>query len=186
MQTLINYINKYAQLNNEAIAEMQRLVDVDYLTKNQYLLQAGQRCNKIWFLKSGMVRKYYLHDGKEISSWIHTENEFLTSLQSYAQQIPSSEFIQACEDSEVIGLSRENSKKLSRFPQFIIFSNALMEQKFANIDQHTKAFATKTAKQKYEYLQQIAPAITQRAKLGHIASLLGITQETLSRIRHQA
>ena len=183
MQALIDYINSFAKLDEEAIYEMEQLVEIETFSKNQHILEAGQRCHKIWFLKSGMVRKYYLHEGKDITAWIHTENEFFTSLQSYAQQTVANEYLQACEATEVIGLTRQNSEKLAHFPQFVVFSNALMEQEFANIDSNTKAFATKNAKEKYDYLKQIAPEITKRAKLSHIASILGITPETLSRIR---
>ena len=58
-----------------------------------------------------------------------------------------------------------------------------MEREFVNIDVHTKALNLKDAKGKYDYLRRIAPEMTKRAKLGHIASIIGITQETLSRIR---
>ena len=63
--------------------------------KNEYILEPGQRCNKIWFLKQGMVRKFYLHDGKEKTVWINTENQIFTSLQSYAQRRPADEYLQA-------------------------------------------------------------------------------------------
>lgn len=165
MQALINYINSFAKLDEEAIAAMKKFVEIETFAKNQHILEAGQRCHKIWYLKSGMVRKYYLHEGKEITAWVHTENEFFTSLQSYAHQTAANEYLQACEQTKVIGLTRQNSEKLASFPQFVIFSNTLMEQEFAHIDSHTKAFATKTAKEKYDYLRQIAPEITKRAKL---------------------
>ena len=130
-----------------------------------------------------MVRKYYVADGKEITTWIHTENDMFTSLQSYAQNLPSDEFIQACEATEVIGLSKLNSEKLATYPQFMVFGNALMEREFVNIDKHTKALNQRDAKGKYNYLMEIAPEMIKRAKLGHIASIIGVTQETLSRIR---
>jgi CRP-like cAMP-binding protein len=183
MKQLIDYIEKIIKLDDEAIRALCELSEIEVYRKNQHILEAGQRCNKIWFLKSGMVRKYHIHNGKEITTWIHTENDTFTSLQSYAQNIPSSEYLQACEDTEAIGITRQNSEKLIQFPQFVTFTNVLMEQEFVNVDVHTKALNSKDAKGKYEYLREIAPEIIKRAKLGHIASILGISQETLSRVR---
>jgi CRP-like cAMP-binding protein len=183
MQKLIEYIESIVKLDFDAIQALNKLVEIETFSKNQYILESGQYCNKIWFLKSGMVRKYHVHEGKEITTWIHIENDTFTSLQSYSQKIPTNEYLQACENTEVIGITRHNSEKLAQFPQIAVFSNTLMEREFVNIDIHTRELNQKDAKGKYGYLSKIAPEIVKRAKLGHIASLLGITQETLSRIR---
>jgi hypothetical protein len=100
-----------------------------------------------------------------------------------SKKIPANEYLQATEDSEIISITRQNSEKLSKFHQFVEFSNALMERDFVSNDILTKELNRRDAKGKYEYLQEIAPEIIKRAKLGHIASMLGITSETLSRIR---
>ncbi|HEX2968410.1 MAG TPA: Crp/Fnr family transcriptional regulator [Bacteroidales bacterium] len=183
MQQLVNYIEQFVTLDKEAVDALNNFASIEIYKKNQYILEPGQRCDKIWFLKMGMVRKYFLADGKEITVWIHTENDTFTSLQSYAENSPSVEFLQACEPTEVISISKTNSEKLARFPQFMIFTNELMRREFANIDKHTKALNSKDAKGKYDYLRATAPEIVRRAKLGYIASIIGVTPETLSRIR---
>lgn len=183
MQKLIDYITQFVKLDSEAVKVLENLAEVETFKKNQYILEQGQRCNKIWFINSGMVRKFHLCDGKEVTAWIHTENDTFTSLQSYAQNNLSDEFIQACEDTEVISITKNNSKKLAKYPQFMIFTNALMEREFVNIDKHTKALNQRDAKGKYEYLREIAPEIIKRAKIGHIASIIRVSRETLSRIR---
>ncbi|MBN1924701.1 MAG: Crp/Fnr family transcriptional regulator [Prolixibacteraceae bacterium] len=183
MQQLINYIEKFVKLDQEAIDALEQLAGIETYKKNQHILEQGQHCTKIWFLKKGMVRKYHISDGKEITAWIHSENDTFTSLESYARNIPSEEYLQACENTEVVSITKTNSAKLASFPQIMMFTNALMEREFVNIDKHTKALNQRDAKGKYEYLGKIAPEIIKRAKLGHIASILGISQETLSRIR---
>lgn len=183
MQQLINYIEKIVKLDSQAIHALYEYANIETYKKNEFIIEYGQRCSKIWFLKSGMVRKFYISDDKEITTWIHTENETFTSLQSYAQNIPTSEYLQATEDTTAISITRQNSEKLVHFPQFVIFTNTLMEKEFVNMDVHTKALNSKDAKGKYDYLKTIAPEMVKRAKLGHIASILGLTQETLSRIR---
>jgi CRP-like cAMP-binding protein len=184
MQKLIDYIEQFVKLDSEAIKALKSLAEIETYKKNQYILEQGQRCNKIWFIKSGMVRKFHLCDGKEITAWIHTENDTFTSLQSYAQNNQSDEYLQACENTEVISITKQNSEKLAKYSQFMIFTNALMEREFVNIDMHTKAMNQRDAKGKYEYLREIAPEIIKRAKIGHIASIIGVSRETLSRIRN--
>ena len=183
MQKLIDYIEQFVKLDPEAINALETLAEIETYKKNKHILEQGQRCNKIWFIKSGMVRKYHLHDGKEVTTWIHTENDMFTSLQSYAQNTPSEEYIQACEDTEAISITKSNSEKLAGHPQFMVFSNAMMEREFVHIDKHTRALNQRDARGKYEYLYEIAPEIIKRAKIGHIASIIGVSRETLSRIR---
>ncbi len=183
VKQLIDYIERFVKLDSDAVTGLNDFAKIEIYTKNEHILEQGQRCNKIWFIKSGMVRKYYIHNGKEITTWIHTENETFTSLQSYAQNILSEEYLQATENTEVISITKANSEKLAQFPQIMIFVNAMMGKEFSNIDKHTRELNQRDAKGKYEYLQQISPEIIKRAKLGYIASILGISQETLSRIR---
>ncbi|WP_159520483.1 Crp/Fnr family transcriptional regulator [Sunxiuqinia indica] len=183
MEQLINYIEEFVKLDDDAKAALHELTEMEHFSKNKYILEPGQRCNKIWFLKRGMVRKFYLNDGQEETVWIHTENQTFTSLESYAQNTPSKEYLQACEDSELICITKGNSEKLAEFPKIVAFVNAMMGREFANIDKHTKALNQRDAKGKYEYLREIAPELLKRAKLGHIASIIGVSRETVSRIR---
>lgn len=183
MQKLIDYIEQFVKLDRESIEAIESLAEIEIYKKNLFILKPGERCNKIWFIKKGMVRKYHLHDGEEITSWIHTENETCTSLQSYAQNTPAEEYLQTCEDSEFISITKDNSEKLAEFPKIVAFVNAMMGREFANIDKHTKALNQRDAKGRYEYLREIAPEILKRAKIGHIASIIGVSRETVSRIR---
>lgn len=183
MQKLIDYIEQYVKLDEDAVAGLYKYAEIDKFQKNEYILEAGQRCNRLWFLKKGMVRKFHYHQGNEVTSWIHTENEIFTSLESYSRQSPTDEYLQACEYTEVISISKTNSEKLVQHPQILLFINHMMEKEFVKLDINTREFNQKDAKGKYEYLKQIAPEMIKRAKLGHIASIMGVTQETLSRVR---
>lgn len=183
MEALIHYINQYTPLSDVAREALQKLVTVERVKKNHYFLKQDQYCNKICFIEKGMVRKFHYVDGKEKTTWIHTENDTFTSLQSYGQQIPSQEFLQACEDTIAISITRENSYKLIEFPEIALFTNAMMQNEFVNIDKHTRELNSRDARGKYEYLRTIAPELIKRAKQTHIASILGVTPETLSRVR---
>jgi len=151
--------------------------------KGEYILEEGNYCDKIWFISDGLVRKYYVSDGKEVTLWIFAENEIFTSLESYSTEKPTKEYFEVLEDTDVVCISKSNSRILSERNEFVLFSNSLMEKAFVTIDIHSKEFAQRDARGKYQYLNEIAPEVVKRAKLGHIASMLGISQETLSRIR---
>jgi CRP-like cAMP-binding protein len=183
LKALIKYMEEFVHLGEAAKSKLKLYTEKQVFGKNKFILSLGQRCDYIWFLKKGMVRKYYLHEGREITTWIHTENQIFTSLNAFAKQSPSDEFIQAVEDTELIAISKDNSKKLSEFPDIMQFTNLMMEQQFINIDVHSKALSQRGAREKYEYLFQIAPEMIKRAKLIHIASILNISPETLSRVR---
>ncbi len=183
MQSLFKSIEQFVVLSDDAREAIEQLAEKSVYAKNQYILEPGLRCNRIWFIVKGMVRKFHLADGKEITTWIHTENETFTSLQSYAQDTPTEEFLQACEPTEVISITKSNSSQLARFPEMMAYTSAMMEREFVHMDVHTKAMNRLDARGRYKYLQQIAPAMVRRARLGDIASIIGVTQETLSRIR---
>mgnify|MGYP001495190345 FL=1 len=68
MQPLINYIERFVKLDTDTIWAVENLAEIETFKKNSFILKQGQRCNKIWFLKSGMVRKFYLAEGKEITT----------------------------------------------------------------------------------------------------------------------
>lgn len=186
IQSLINFISKYASLNDKAVEALQNCVEIETVAKNSFILVSGQVCQKIWFVESGMVRKFHLADGNECTSWIHFENEMLTSLNSYLASTPANEYLQACEDSILISITKKNSQSLNVFPQFMEFSNRLLSEQLAKIDFGSNKLKTMSATEKYSFLLSLSPQLFTRAKLGYIASIMGITQETLSRIRKQA
>lgn len=183
MNQLFRFIEKYTGLSKNARETLQELVCQEEYKKNEYLLSAGDYCKKVWFLKSGMVRKYFLDNGKEITTWIHTEDQMFTSLNSYFRGLPSDEFFVASENTALLSISLENSKKLEQFPEMVKFSKIHLETEISAIDCISKRFNLLSARKKYELLSREAPEIIKRAQLGHIASIMGVTQETLSRIR---
>ena len=184
MQELIGFIKKYSKgLDKDAEFALRKYSEFESYKKNDFILSQGQYCNKVWFVKSGLIRRFYIEDGKEITIWIFCENELFTSMFSYFQKKPSHEFIQACEDSELISMSRTNSEKLNKYPQIELFSRLHLEEQIAKIDIVSKKLTLMKTKERYDTFKEMAPSVFKRAKLGHIASILGVSQETLSRIR---
>lgn len=85
------------------------------------------------------------------------------------------EYLQTSEPTEVISISRQNNEKLIRFREFVTFTNVMMEREFTQLDFYFKEFSQKNTKGKYEFSCQTSPQIIKRAKLDHIASIMGVT-----------
>jgi CRP-like cAMP-binding protein len=86
MQQLIHFINQYTKLSADAIKALEDKVKFESFKKNDFVLRQGTRTTKVWFITSGLIRKFYVNEGKEITSWIHSENEMFTSMHSYFQK----------------------------------------------------------------------------------------------------
>ena len=111
---------------------------------------------------------------------------FFTSWYSFINRKPSFEYIEALEESTVHWITKEKYERLlSSHPKFEKFGRLLVEDQMSFLDLYFKGFLFMAAKEKYDLLTSTFPEVTQKVNLGHIASLLGISQETLSRIRSQ-
>lgn len=165
----------------ETILEKFKPLDI---AKGEVLLQEGGYCRKIYFIESGAARTYALIGHRDVTSWFYPEHYFLSSWYSFLQQQPAHEYIEVLEDSRMHAISYTDLIQLyDRIPQFERFGRFLMEEQLAFIDYFSKGYLFLTAKERYDLLMEYFPQIILRVKLGHIASFLGISQETLSRIR---
>lgn len=152
--------------------------------KKKQLLKEFQYCRKLYFLEKGTVRTFYYHEAKEITSWFYKEGQFIASWYSFYTQNPSFEYIETIEDSILYSIEYDDYQKLlDQDTSFERFGRLLAEEFTAFIDQYSKGYMFLSAKEKYNLLLSYFPNIELKVKLGDLASFLGITQETLSRIR---
>jgi len=176
---------QYALLSSICKSELVDIAKVLKLKKESTLVKEGEYSDKTYYIVKGCARAYYLKDGKDISDWFAFENDFISSIQSFFLNIPSPHHIELIEDTTLLEISREDTFKLSekhhdfeRLTKNIAIKTMLQQQvRIASMQFHS-------AQQKYDNLLVIYPSITQRIPLTHIASYIGITLETLSRIRN--
>ncbi|MGB7843502.1 MAG: Crp/Fnr family transcriptional regulator [Salinimicrobium sp.] len=156
--------------------------------KNELLVRQGQVCKKLYFIESGLGRSYYLKkDGKEITQWFFAEGKPMSSVESFFQQNPSLYNLEMLEDSEVYSISKEKLDFLfKKYHKMEKFGRILATEMLTKVVNKLNAVQFQTAPERYEYMLKEFPDISQRVPLGHIASYLGMTQETLSRIRRNA
>lgn len=186
MDSFIPFIKKYVTISASAQQDITNLLQTERLKKGEFLLEEGQYCNRLYFISKGAVRTFFYHKGKEVTYWIYPQNTLVTSWSSYVFKKPSIEYIETLEDSSVISLTYDQWQKLySKHRELESFGRLVMEESVGLLDDFYKGYYFMSAKEKYELLLNVFPRITQIANLGHIASMLGISQETLSRIRGQ-
>jgi CRP-like cAMP-binding protein len=149
-------------------------------------VQEGQVCRHLYFLEKGSVRGFYNIDGKDVSQWFGFDNDFVTSFRSFITRTAAKEYIQVVEDSVLWIISKENLEELLfKYPDLEKLLRLIYEHYYIRLEERYSNAHFKTATERYEDLVNYSPHIIQRMPLGYIASYLGISAETLSRIRNK-
>lgn len=183
-QIKIYYQSLIPQLTEEAWAKLQEKFTFQYLKKGDFLTRSGEVCRQVSFINKGLLRMFYVIDGKEICTGFQKENEYLAEYASFLTQQPSTSNIDALEDCELINLSYEDMQLLyNEEPVFQIFGRKIAEMLFIMISSQTNALLTLTPEERYRNVVQDHSFIIQRVPQYMIASYIGITPEHLSRLR---
>jgi CRP-like cAMP-binding protein len=154
-------------------------------SKHSTLVKEGDFSRDCWYVISGSIRAYYLKEGKDITDWFSFEGDFINSINSFFQDVPSPHYMETMEESELLVISRDNIWKLCEdYHDFERLGRIAATKTMLQLQQRIVSLQFETAQQKYENLLRVRPDITKRVPLTHIASFLGITLETLSRIRN--
>ncbi len=168
----------------EAQAALQEGFEEVVLSKNEYLLTEGKTCRHLYFLQQGALRGFYNLDGKEITYWFGFENDFVTSFHSYITGEPAVENIQLMEGSILWAISKDRLAGLfNQYQEIERLVRIIQEKYYMQLEERFVNAQFKTATERYEHLLHQTPHILERVPLGPVASYLGISQETLSRIR---
>jgi CRP-like cAMP-binding protein len=184
VEQLFSHIKNYYQLSPEAISTLEDCFQQVVLSKNEFLLTEGKICRHLYFLQQGALRGFYQLEGKEITYWFGFENDFVTSFHSFISGEPAVENIQLLEGSILWSISREKLMELlNRFHEIERLLRIAYEKYYVRLEERFINSQFKTAAARYEQLLQQSPHILDPVPLGQVASYLGISQETLSRIR---
>lgn len=187
MEALVDHISQYCRLNKASLNGLRDALHKTELAKGSFLVKEGKICDYVYFLEKGCLRGYYNLDGKEISHWFAFENNFVTSFYSFITRKPSVENIQLMEDCTLWAISYSDLQRLyDSHPDIERLGRIMNETYYVMLEERFVSNHFKEARERYENLVTHAPHILQRVPLGYIASYLGITQETLSRIRSKA
>lgn len=183
----IDILNGVSPLSKESRIELSKYIHLKKVKKGDFLLNHGEICKHIYFVNKGFLRVFYFKNGKNITEWFANEKQFCFSIISYFEEIPSKLVIEAIQNSEIILLSKEGLGKLRKNNIEIanLFSE-LLAGSLIGSQIRMESLQFESAKQRYNNLLRDQPEILNKVPLQYIATFLGITQETLSRIRSQA
>lgn len=157
---------------------------VTELPKNHLIISAGKIERSLYFIESGIARAYLDGPDNRITFWFGMEGDLIFSYHSYINNQPGYEHIELLENSKVYELKTEALINLyNQHTELANWGRKLAELELINTEERYIARLFKSARERYIELMQTYPTLVQRIQLGHIASYLGVTQVTLSRIR---
>ncbi len=187
MEKLFQSIAKYIKLSEHLKEELRRRVVSQTFKKKALVHDASKVCRESYFIEKGIMRLFYLKDGKEITEFFCAENEWMNSPKSFMQQIPDTYYIDTLEDTVAWKLSVSDLVYLfENFPEMEKYARMDMGSTFGYIMERLAAMRFSSAAEKYQHFLQTYHDIHHRIPLGMVASYVGITQETLSRLRKEA
>jgi CRP-like cAMP-binding protein len=156
------------------------------IRKRQYFLQAGEVCKYAAFIVKGAMRQYSVDDkGKEHLMRFFLETWWAGDRESYITLVPSLYNIDAWEETDVLSITNSDHERLNCVPAWMEMKAGLEVNSWIASQKRLNAFISLTAEQRYHELQKQYPEFLQRFPQHQIASYLGMTKETLSRIRKQ-
>ena len=186
MTSLFQHFAQYIRLNDELKEEITRRMHSQTFKKGTLIHDADKICVQSYFIRKGLMRLYFIKDGKEVSDYFGAEGEWVNSPRSMMFRKLDHYYIDALEDCEVFALSVPDLMYLfDQFPEMERYARLSMGSMFYQFMERITSLRFTTAKDKYEHFCQVYHGIYHRIPLGMVASYLGITQETLSRIRAQ-
>ncbi len=184
VNTLIDYFEKFVSLDHSEKDFIRKNIKTRELTKNSILLREGEISNEFYFVYSGGVRLYYQNEGTEKTAFFYFENTFVSSYESFTKQKPAKHNLQAVEDSVVAVISSEVAYRIIElFPKFEFLARVMMEEELIVYQEIISSFVTLSAEERYLKILNSNSQILHRIPQHQLATYLGITAETLSRIR---
>lgn len=184
-QTLIEIEATYSSLSIDCQEAFISKSKISRFKKGEIVVREGQFSKNAYLILEGCSRAYYLKDGKDISDWFTFENQFMASIISFFSNAPSPHYIEFVEDSTVLEFSKDTVDELTnKYHDFERFISRVVTETMLGLCERLHTIQFSKAEERYKHLLSIYPDITNRIPLTHIASYLGITLETLSRIRN--
>lgn len=181
---LLDYLSKFKVFNEKEMAAIVEKIPIKTFKKGAVLLKEGEISTQCYFVLEGCVRQYYLMDGEEKTTAFFTERQAVNSFSSYIDQVPSKHYLVCVEDTTlVIGNMEQEQEMYAKYPKLESLSRVLVEQDYGQTQEEFATFITSSPEERYRNLLKKRPELLQRVPQHQIASYLGVTPESLSRIR---
>jgi CRP-like cAMP-binding protein len=181
----VQFLKSFNMFSEEEIEFVMARVKTKRLRKRQYHLQEGEICKESAWVISGCLRMFVVDDlGREHILDLLSEGRLVADRLSLYKQIPTQYAIDALEETTLLVLSMKDIEEIvAHIPKYLLASNQATNQELANQQSRNVMLLTLSAEEKYKALMRLQPDLIARVPQHMIASYLGITSATLSRIR---
>lgn len=187
LENITNYLSEILEVPMGSVAMCSTYYTVKEVTKGELLLQEGEICHDTFFVEKGLLRMYSLdRNGKEHIIQFAPENWLISDRSSTYFSHKSRYYIEAVEDSNILLLNHEFFKRLmENYPHTVEKNDLLLQKHIRNLQNRVNSLLADTAEERYMSFIKMYPDILLRAPQWMVASYLGITPESLSRVRKE-
>ena len=186
-ESLIQFLQNTNLVSFQKATEISNHFTYREIAKNEFFLREGKICNEYLFLEDGFMRAFaYDTDGNDVTTNFYSDNQVVFEVSSFFNRTISRENIQSLNDCNGWSITYEQLNMLFHtLPEFRDFGRHILVKGFASLKVRMLSMITETAEERYEMLIKSNPEIFQFAPLKYIASYLGVTDTSLSRIRKE-
>ncbi len=186
-QYILQYLNSIYPLSPELKAFLVDKIKSCSFDKNEIINSPGEICNRLYLIKKGMVRGYFISDSIEITTWIDTENELFTSITGFFRNQKTEEYMQSLEVTLCDYLEYDDYKYcLEHYPEMQQINRMMMEEYYIMAEHRVYLARIPNAGKRLEFfMKNMKPQIIDRIPKKHLASYLAIRPETLSRLMRE-
>ncbi|VXD11112.1 Crp/Fnr family transcriptional regulator [Marinoscillum sp. 108] len=181
---IVGIFNAIAPLNTEIQTRLEQIIAHNIFPKNTALLEIGKKAQSMFFIHKGLARAFYFHDGRDVTDYFATDGQFIGAVPSLFTGLPSQKGIHLIEESDIYHFAAADFEKLCA-EYHVIEHIARRMTNFAMIQEQERIESLRfySMKERYELMEKKYPGIMNRCPLHYIASYLGTTQVSISRIR---
>ncbi|WP_420572608.1 Crp/Fnr family transcriptional regulator [Kordia sp.] len=162
-------------------------INTIHFKKNDFFITPGETCTQIGYINTGLLRVFNVDSyGNEITNWLITDGELATEILSFLNQEPTQEYIQCIENTTMEYFTYQDLQEIYKIvPEMHECMKLINEELLISIKKYILSNIHLSAEERYEQLLKVRPKLFQKAPLKHIASFLGMTDSTLSRVRRK-
>ena len=175
---------KYSTMTHDELDILESVLIPRKYAKGDMVLSEGEICTSIIYIDKGLLRQFYLKNGKEVTEYLAVEGCFMMSIESLFKEVPSLQQIEAIEPTIVYELPKKKLEEVALHNVNIqILYRKILEESLILSQVHADLVRFESAENRYRRMCKLSPQIALRAPLLFIASYLQMTPETLSRVR---
>lgn len=183
---IADFFNMVHPIPEEAFTAIDRETFPVNIKKGKFIIKPGSSNDHLYFIVKGVVRGYIVEESKEITTWINEEQEVIGTIRNFGMSAPSEEYLQAIETCLLIAIPYKLIDYLyETFPASNIIGRKLLEESYRGAEERAYISRIPSAEKRYKRFIETRPNLANRVPLKYVASYLGMTLETLSRIRNK-